>query len=96
LHFCPQFFLHHISEGRATVTAIDQYAANLFQIVRAPFHRLQGTASICHSGGRDRRYMRKTLRIHSDVTLDPRNLLARVVTLFSIAGRVLPISIRWR
>jgi hypothetical protein len=33
--------------------------------------------------------MRKTLRIHRDVSLDSRNLLARVVTLFSRAGRVL-------
>jgi hypothetical protein len=89
--FAPSFsfLLRRISEGRATVAAIDQHTANLFQIARAPRHRLQGRRlDPSHRRLLPRLHV-KILHIRRDAPLDPQNLLARVVTLFSRAERVL-------
>lgn len=68
------------------IAAIAQQALHLSQVRLATIQGLERAFAVGHFRRRHRDRMRQALGIDGDVTLDPRDLLARVITL--VAGRV--------
>ena len=72
----PQGFLDRLRKGLTHIPAASQHALHLAQVGFASVHRLHSPPAVRHLGRGHRNGVRETLRIHPNVALDPRDLLA--------------------
>ena len=84
-----QDLAHRLREGLAHLAAVGQHALHLPQARLAALERLQRPLAIGHVRSGHRHGMRQALRVHGNMALDARHLLARVITLLSGGIRVL-------
>ncbi len=69
-----------LGKGFACVAAVSQHTLNAFQFRAALLDGFQRPLAIIHVRGCHMQHMRQALRIHADVTLDPTDLLAAIIT----------------
>ena len=84
-----QRFTHAPRKRLSRVATVGQHALHLMQVWRAPLECLQGSLAVCHIRCRHRYRVWQPLSVYSNVALDPRDLLARVIALQARRVRVL-------
>ena len=88
-YFLPQRLAHTQRKRLSRVPAVAQHALHFAQICLAAFERLQRPLAIRHLCRGHDNSMRKALRVHCNVSLDPRDFLARVIPFEACRVRVL-------
>ena len=92
LHRRTQPVFDGLGKRLSRVTYLDQHTLDLLQVRCTPVQRLKFSPAVSHIGRHYRHRMRQSLGVHSDVALDARDLLARVVALVVSTVRVLHTS----